>query len=76
MNMNPFAIAMQMAQAGKNPMGLIQSALGGNPQMAQALKMIQGKDANQLRTVAENMAKERGTTLDQLAQSMGLSLPK
>lgn len=75
MNGNPFMMAMQMAQAGKNPMGMLQSIMGGNPQMAQAMKLIQGKNAQELRTTAENMAKERGIDLGQLAQSMGLTLP-
>lgn len=76
MNMNPFAMAVQMAQAGKNPMSMIQKALGGNPQMDQAMRMIQGKNPQELRTTAENMAKERGISLEQLAQGMGLTLPK
>lgn len=74
--MNPLMMAMQMAQAGKNPMSLLQNALGGNPAMRQALTMIQGKSPEQLRTVATNMAKERGMTLEQLAQNLGVTLPK
>lgn len=75
MNGNPFMMAIQMAQAGKNPMGLIQNMLGGNPAMKQALSMIQGKTPDQLKTVAANMAKERGMSLEQLAQSLGINLP-
>lgn len=73
---NPFMMAMQMARNGKNPMQVFQSMAMQNPQMAQAMKMIQGKNPQQLRTVAENMAKERGINLEQMAQSMGLQLPK
>lgn len=75
MNGNPLMMALQMAQAGKNPMGMIQQALGGNPQMAQAMNLIKGKNMNELRTTAENMAKERGINLEQMAQNMGLTLP-
>lgn len=75
MNGNPLMMALQMAQAGKNPMGMIQQALGGNPQMAQAMNLIKGKNMNELRTTAENMAKEQGINLEQMAQSMGLTLP-
>lgn len=73
---NPLMMAMQMAQAGKNPMALLQSMAQSNPQMAQALQMMQGKSPADLRKVAENMAKERGIDLEQMAQSMGIKLPK
>lgn len=75
-NMNPFMMAMQMAQGGKNPMGMLQSMFGQNPAFSQAMGMIQGKSPAQLRQVAENMAKERGMSLEQLAQQMGVTLPK
>lgn len=76
MNVNPLMMALQMAQSGRNPMQMLQSMMGGNPAMRQALSMIAGRSPQQLRTVAENMARERGMDLNQLAQSMGLTLPK
>lgn len=74
--MNPMQIALQMAKAGKNPMNLLQSLSRQNPQVAQAMRLIQGKNPEQLRKTAENLAKERGYDLEQIAQQMGLSLPK
>lgn len=76
MNGNPLMMALQMAQRGKNPMQMLQHMAQQNPQMAQAMNIINGKDSSQLRTVAENMAKERGIDLEKMAQSMGLTLPK
>lgn len=76
MNNNPLMMALQMAQVGKNPMFMLQSLAGKNPQMAQAMRLIQGKGPEQLRTMASNMAKERGIDLEQMAQGMGLKLPK
>lgn len=76
MNGNPLMMALQMAQRGKNPMQMFQHMAQQNPQMAQAMNIINGKDSSQLRTVAENMAKERGIDLEKMAQSMGLTLPK
>lgn len=73
---NPLMMALQMAQSGKSPMQMLQRVAGQNPQMTQAMKIIQGKNPNQLRLVAENMAKERGINLEKMAQSMGLTLPK
>ena len=76
MNGNPLMMALQMAQRGKNPMQMFQHMAQQNPQMAQAMNIINGKNPSQLRTVAENMAKERGVDLEKMAQSMGLTLPK
>lgn len=72
---NPIMMAMQMAQGGRNPMGMLQQMMGGDTQMARAMQMIQGKNPAQLRQMAENMARERGMSLDQLAQQMGFRLP-
>lgn len=76
MNNNPLMMALQMAQVGKNPMTMLQSLARNNTQMAQAMRLIQGKGPEQLRTMASNMAKERGIDLEQMAQGMGLKLPK
>jgi len=43
-----------------------------NPQMAQALGMVQGKSQQQLWLMAQNMAKERGTTVEDVARSLGI----
>lgn len=74
--MNPMQMLLQMTRAGQNPMNLLQSLSRQNPQVAQAMRLIQGKNPEQLRKTAENLAKERGTTLEQMAQQIGISLPK
>lgn len=76
MNINPLMMALQMAQSGKNPMQILMNMAQQNPQMAQALQMMQGANPQQLRQTAENMANERGTSLEQLAQQLGVKLPK
>lgn len=56
---------MQLAQAmksGGNPQALLRMAAQNNPQMANALSMLQGKSAEELKTMATNMCAERGTT--------------
>lgn len=66
-------------QSNRNPMVVLEQIMGqnaGNPQIAQAMKLINGKNQSQLRQVAENMARERGIDLRQLASGMGLNLPK
>jgi hypothetical protein len=48
----------------------------GGPQARQARQMISGKNENQLRDIAMNMAKQRGVDLNALAQQMGVQIPK
>lgn len=73
---NPLVQMVGLLQSGGNPMQMLQQMAMQNPQAAQAMKMIRGKSPQELRQMAENMAKERGTTLDAVAQSLGLTIPK
>lgn len=75
MNMNPFQMAMQMMQMGSNPMAMFQKMAANNPRMRQGLQMVQGKNKSQLRQMAENMARERGSSLETVARNMGIQLP-
>ena len=67
---------LNMAKNGGNPMALMQQMAGQNPMAAQAMRMINGKNQQQLRQIASNMARERGMGLEQVAQNLGLNLPK
>ena len=42
MQMNPMMFLMQAARSG-NPMGMLQQLAGQNPQISQAMRMMQGK---------------------------------
>lgn len=44
-----------------------------NPQIKQALGMFQGKDANQMMQIAQNMAAERGMTIDDVVNGLNLN---
>lgn len=70
--MNNFMQLISLAKNGGNPMGMIQQMAQGNPQMAQAMQYIQGKSPQQLQQIAMNMAKERGTTVEQVARQLGI----
>ena len=74
-NNNPFMALMQLARSGGNPMQMLSQMAARDPRAAQAMKLIQGKSPQELRQVAENMAKERGMTLDENARQMGVNLP-
>lgn len=65
-----------LARAGQNPMGLIQQLGGQSAPIMQGLNLIQGKNEAQLKTMAQNLAKERGIDLNQLASVLNLTLPR
>lgn len=78
-NGNPIAALISAAQKSTNPMAMIQQRLASmpqNPQASVAMQTIQGKNGQQLRLIAQNMAKERGVDLEQFVRSMGLQMPK
>ena len=56
-------------------MQLMQQMARMNPQVNQVMQMMNGKNPQQLRTMCENMCKERGTTIEQVAQQMGIPIP-
>ena len=70
---NPVLALVQAMQQGRNPMALMQSMAQQNPQVAQALQMMQGKSPQQLQSMAQNMARERGVDLNQMLRKMGIN---
>ena len=71
MPIDPMAMLMSALQNNLNPMNVMQQYMG-DPRINQAMKMIQGKSPAQLEQMARNMAKERGTTVEQIAQNLGI----
>ena len=72
MTNNPIFNLISLARTGGNPIMLMQQMAGRDPRAQQALQMVQGKTTDKLRQMAENMAKERGTTVDEIARCIGL----
>lgn len=70
---NPLALLIQAAQHGNDPRAMIRQMAQQNPQVAQAYRLIDGKSPQQLQTIAQNMARERGIDLNQLVQNLGLN---
>lgn len=65
--MNPF----EMLGAMKNPQAFIQQMMNNsqimqNPMARNAMEMYKKGDTQGLQTMAENLAKERGTTVDDI----------
>lgn len=71
---NPTMAMLQMAMSGISPIRYLQQRMGQNPQIAQAMNLIQGKTPEQLHQIADNMAKQRGTTVEEIARQYGLSI--
>lgn len=71
---NPMNIIMNQFMNGMSPMAILNRMAG--PQVNQAKQIIGGKNQDQLRQIAINMAAQRGVDLNNLAQQMGINLPK
>lgn len=69
---NPLSMMLSMAKNGRDPMALVQQMAMSDPQMRQFYNMVNGKTPAQLCQMARNMAKERGTTVEAVAQQLGL----
>jgi hypothetical protein len=69
---NPIMQLAQLARGGGNVMQAIQQMGGQDKRIAQAYGMMQGKSPQQLRMIAENMAKERGTNVGDIMRQLGL----
>lgn len=72
--MNPMQL-MGLLNQSNNPMELIQNMAGQNPLMGRALQMGQGKSVDELKVIAQNLARQRGMDEKQLGQFLsGLGL--
>lgn len=72
---NPMAMLMNAVRGGGNPAALIEQMAVSNPQVKQAVNMMRGKSPQQLRTMAENMANERGVSINDVARQLGIVVP-
>lgn len=73
---DPFGAILRHIQGGADPNALLGNMARSDPRAAQALGMLKGKNSKQLRQMAENMARERGTSVEEIAQSLGIKIPK
>lgn len=67
---------IQAAMNGVPAMQFLQQMAGQNPMVSQAMSLIQGKNTEQLQQIAENMARQRGTTIEEIARQYGLPMNK
>lgn len=70
--MNPLAMLMQMARSKSgNPAPLLEQLARQNPALRQAMDMTRGKSPQEVRQIADNMARQRGTTVEDILRRMG-----
>lgn len=72
---NPMAQVMQMLQGGQNPETVLDMLSGVSPQVRQVKDIMRGKSPAELEQMARNMARERGTTIEDIARSLGIQIP-
>lgn len=73
---NLVQMLLNVARAGGNPMALAQQMASQHPEVARALKMIEGKSPQQLQTMVVNMAKEQGMAVEDVFNALGISMPR
>lgn len=67
--MNPIMSIFQMMKGGGNPQSMMKQMMGNsqiaqNPMAMNAMEMFQSGNIDGLKSLAENLAKEKGTTVD------------
>jgi hypothetical protein len=72
---NPYQM-IQAARMGRNPMEILQQMAAGNPAAGSLLQSIRGKNPAELQQMAANLARERGTDLQTVANMLGITIPK
>lgn len=72
---DPLAQMMSLLRAGQNPNAILAMMVQSNPQVRQVMQMFNGKTPQQLQLMAQNMAAERGTSIEDIARQLGIQIP-
>ena len=72
---HPVISILQAMRMGKNPNQMIIQMAQQDPRIKQVVEMMRGKNPDQLQRIAENMAKERGMTVEDVARQLGIQIP-
>lgn len=70
MGNSPIVQIVNMMRNGGNPDALMQQMMSSNPQLQQ---IAEGKTPDQLMSIAENMCRERGTSVDNVLRQFGIT---
>lgn len=72
---NPVMAMLSAMRSGRNPTLILRQMANTNPQAWQVMQMMQGKNSDQLRQIAENLAANQGTSIEDVARSLGITIP-
>ena len=64
---------IRLYKSGGNPMQILSQMAQSNPQMGQAMQMLQGKSPQQIQQMVQTMADQNGIDLNALAKQFGLN---
>lgn len=67
---------VQNLQHSANPQQMMMQYARQNPAIQRAMQIINGKSPEQIYGIAQQMAQQYGQNLNQLAQQLGVRLPK
>ena len=73
--MNPLQM-IQMLRGAQNPMQTMVQLSRQNPQLNQIMQMTNGQTPAQMEQMVRQAAQQRGVDLNQLAQQLGVKLPR
>lgn len=73
--MNPLQM-VQMLRGAQNPTQTMMQLSQQNPQLNRIMQMTNGKTPAQMEQMVRQAAQQRGVDLNQIAQQLGLKLPK
>ena len=73
--MNPLQM-VQMLRGAQNPMRTMMQLSQQNPQLNQIMQMTNGKTPAQMEQMVRQAAQQRGVDLNQIAQQLGVKLPR
>lgn len=75
MTNNPMLQMVGMLRNGQDPRQFLMQMAQNNPQVRQVMQMMKGKSPAELRQMADNIAAERGTTVEDVARQLGIMIP-
>lgn len=73
---NPIFALVQTIKGGGDPRPIFAQMMQQNPQVRQAMQLLEGKNPQQQLEMVRNMASERGVDLDQLAGQLGMPMKR
>lgn len=74
--MNPIMQIVQAIRNAQNPGQMLMRMSRQNPGLHQVMQMVNGKTPQEMRSMVQQAAQQRGVNLEQLAQSIGIRLPE